>query len=124
MLSVLIEGTLTAAPVARTGTKGNAFTTAQLRTAGEDGETVWCSVIAFSATAAETLAALAEGDTVAIAGSAALHHWQKQGGEHRVGLRVTASRVMTAYETGQRTKNSGPCARARDRGQADEGEGQ
>lgn len=104
MLSVLIEGTLTAAPVARTGAKGNAFTTAQMRTAGEDGETVWCSVIAFSASAADALAKLSTGDAVAIAGSAALHHWQKQGGEHRVGLRVTAARVMTVYDAGQRRK--------------------
>ncbi len=109
MLSVLIEGTLTADPVARTGAKGHAFTTAQMRIAGEDGETVWCSVIAFSASAAESLATLASGDTVAIAGSAALHHWQKQGGEHRVGLRVTAARVMTVYDAGQRRK----AARAR-----------
>lgn len=105
MLSVLIEGTLSAAPVPRTGSKGNAFTTAQMRSVGEDGETVWCSVIAFHATAAEALANLASGDPVAIAGSAALHHWEKQrGGEHRVGLRVTATRVMTIYEAGQRRK--------------------
>ena len=104
MLSVLIEGTLTADPVARTGAKGNAFTTAQLRAAGEDGETVWCSVIAFSASAAESLATLTSGDTVAIAGAAALRHWQKQDGEHRVGLRVTAAKVMTVYDAGQRRK--------------------
>ena len=104
MLSVLIEGTLTADPVARTGAKGNAFTTAQMRTAGEDGETVWCSVIAFSASAAESLATLTSGDAVAIAGAAALHHWQKQGGKHGVGLRVTAAKVMTVYDAGQRRK--------------------
>lgn len=104
MLSVLIEGTLTADPVARTGAKGNAFTTAQLRTASEDGETVWCSVIAFSVSAADALAKLTAGDAVAIAGSAALHHWEKQNGEHRVGLRVTAAKVLTVYDAAQRRK--------------------
>lgn len=39
MLHVLLQGTLTAAPVARAGQRGP-FTTAQLRAAGEDGETV------------------------------------------------------------------------------------
>ena len=114
MLSVLIEGTLTAAPVARTGAKGNAFTTAQMRTAGEDGETVWCSVIAFSASAADELAKLTAGDAVAIAGSAALHHWEKQDGEHRVGLRVTAAKVMTVYDAGQRRKAARTRKAARD----------
>ncbi|KRB25034.1 single-stranded DNA-binding protein [Rhizobacter sp. Root16D2] len=120
MLSALIEGTLTADPVARTGSKGNAFTTAQLRTAGEDGEIVWCSLIAFSASAVEALAKLTCGDTIAVAGSAALHHWQKQDGEHRVGLRVTASRVMTVYEAGQRRKAAS--RRAEDRQGRDGGD--
>ena len=121
MLSVLIEGTLTADPVARTGAKGNAFTTAQMRTAGEDGETVWCSVIAFSASAAESLANLASGDTVAIAGAAALLHWQKQDGDHRVGLRVTAAKVMTVYDAGQRRKAAS--ARKMTLGAQDDGDG-
>ena len=103
MLSVLIQGTLTAAPVVRNGQRGP-FTTAQLRAAGEDGEAVWCSVIAFSASAVDALAALGSGDAVAIAGTAALHHWTKGDGEHRVGLRVTAQRVMTVYEAGRRRK--------------------
>ena len=103
MLSVLIEGTLTAAPVSRTSAKGSAFTTAQMRVAGEDGETVWCSVIAFHVAAAEALAGLASGDAVAIAGHAALSQWEKNG-ETRVGLKVTATRVLTAYGAGQRRK--------------------
>lgn len=103
MLSVLLEGTLTAAPVSRTSAKGNPFTTAQLRCAGEDGETVWCSVIAFHATAAEALAALSSGDAVAIAGHAAISRWEREG-EHRAGLKVTATRVLTVYDAGQRRK--------------------
>ena len=103
MLSVLIEGTLTAAPVSRTSTKGKAFTTAQMRVAAKDGETVWCSVIAFHATAAEALAGLASGDAVAIAGHAAMSQWEKNG-ETRVGLKVTTTRVLTVYEAGQRRK--------------------
>lgn len=105
MLSVLIEGTLTALPTSRTTTKGSPYATAQLRTAGDDGETIWCSVIAFSASAAEGLLKLGAGDTVAVTGFAALSRWEKHG-ETRVGLKVTATRVMSVYEAGQRRKAS------------------
>ncbi len=103
MLSVLLEGTLTAAPSVRTSSRGTTYTTAQMRVAGEDGETVWCSVIAFHRDAAETLAALSSGDSVAVAGHAAISRWEKDG-EHRAGLKVTATRVLTVYQAGQRRK--------------------
>ena len=103
MLSVLIEGSLIAAPVRRTSAKGSTFVTAQLRCTGDDGTSILCSVIAFQASAAEALAALAAGDTVAVAGPAALSQWEKNG-EPRVGLKVTASRVLSVYEAGMRRK--------------------
>ena len=106
MLSVLIEGSLIAAPVRRTSAKGTTFVTAQLRCTGDDGASVLCSVIAFQASAAETLAALAAGDTVAVAGPASLSQWEKNG-EHRAGLKVTASRVLSVYEAGMRRKAAG-----------------
>jgi single-stranded DNA-binding protein len=107
MLSVLIEGALIGVPVQRTSAKGSTFVTAQVRCNGDDGESVLCSVIAFQATAAETLAALGAGDTVAVAGPAALSQWEKNG-EHKVGLKVTASRVMSVYDAGMRRKAASP----------------
>ena len=103
MLSVLIEGTLTTAPVQRTSAKGTPFVTVQVRCSGDDGESILCSVIAFQASAAEALAALAGGDTVAVAGAASLSQWEKNG-EHHVGLKVTATRVLTVYDAGMRRK--------------------
>ena len=103
MLSVLIEGTLLAAPVQRTSAKGTPFVTVQLRCSGDDGESILCSVIAFQAPVIEALGALAGGDTVAVAGAAALSQWEKDG-VHRVGLKVTATRVLTVYEAGMRRK--------------------
>ena len=103
MLSILIEGTLIAAPVRRTSAKGSTFVTAQVRCHADDGESVFCSVIAFQAAAAETLAALAAGDSVAVTGPAALSQWEKNG-EHRVGLKVTATRVLSVYEAGMRRR--------------------
>ena len=103
MLSVLIEGTLVSAPVQRTSAKGSAYVTAQMRCNAEDGESLLVSVIAFSASAAETLARLGAGDTVALAGPAAISRWEKNGEPH-VGLKVTATRVMTVYDAGLRRK--------------------
>ena len=107
MLSVLIEGTLTAAPGAPHQPKGSAFVTASVRCPTDDGESILCSVIAFSASAAEALADLAAGDAVAITGPAALSRWEKDG-EQRVGLKVTATRVLTVYEAGMRRKAASP----------------
>lgn len=101
MLSVLLEGTLIAAPVPRTSSAGKPYTIARMRANGEDGETVWVSLIAFDLCAAEALAALANGDSLAIAGRAALTTWEK-GGQHHAGLKVTANRVMSIYEAGKR----------------------
>ena len=110
MLSVLLEGTLTAAPVSRVSTKGRTFITAQMRAAGEDGEAAWCSLIAFSETAVEALLALHADDAVAVAGQASLNHWETSTGEHRVGLRVTVQRVLTVYDASQRRKRGAVAA--------------
>jgi len=110
MLSVLLEGTLTAAPVRRMSSKNTPFATATLRAAGEDGETVWCSLIAFNADAVEALLALRAGDAVAVAGQAALNHYQTSSGEHRVSLRVTVTRTLTTYDAGQRRKRAAVAA--------------
>lgn len=110
MLSVLLEGTLTAAPVRRMSSKNTPFVTVQMRVAGEDGEAVWCSLIAFNADAVDALLALHAGDAVAVAGQASLNHWETSSGEHRVGLRVTVQRVLTVYDAGQRRKRAAVAA--------------
>jgi single-stranded DNA-binding protein len=102
MISILIEGKLHADPVRRTSAKGQAYITAQMRAAGDDGETVWCSLIAFDAGAVEALGKLAAGDTVAVAGHASLSTWQSKDGDHKAGLKLTVNRVMSVYEAGKR----------------------
>lgn len=107
MISTLIEGILHGDPVRRTSTKGQAYITAQMRAAGDDGETVWCSLIAFDAGAVEALGKLAAGDTVAVAGHASLSTWQSKDGEHKAGLKVTVRKIMSVYEAGKRRGASG-----------------
>ena len=107
MLSVLIEGPLIGGPVRRTSAKGTTFVTAQVRCNADDSESVLCSVIAFQAAAAESLAALGAGDTAAVARPTALLQWDKKG-EHKIGLKVTASRVISVYEAGMQRKAASP----------------
>lgn len=102
MLSILVQGVLHADPVMRTSAKGQPYATAQLRAAGEDGATVWCSVIAFNAEAVEALAGLANGDPVAIVGRASVTSYSKRDGDTGVGIRITATRVLSVYEAGKR----------------------
>ena len=118
MISTLIEGVLHGAPVRRTSAKGGVYITAQMRAAGDDGETVWCSLIGFDAGAVESLGKLTAGDTVAIAGHASLSTWTAKDGEHKAGLKVTVNRVMSVYEAGKRRGaggNSGNASHAQGR---------
>lgn len=94
MLTVLIQGVLTATPQQRTSKTAKLYFTAKLRAKGDDGQSVWCNVIAFDAGAVELLASLTKGDPVAIAGTAAISTWDKDG-TPRVGLSVTATRVLS-----------------------------
>ena len=93
-ISSLIVGKLIADPEQRTGASGRPFTTFRLA-AGTDDESVFVSGIAFS-TAAEQIAALAKGDTLAVAGRCKPKAWLKDG-EPRAGLDVVADQVLTAY---------------------------
>lgn len=86
-----------------------------MRVAGDDGETVWCSIIAFDATAVEALGQLAGGDTVAIAGHASLSTWTGKDGQHKAGLKVTVNKLMSVYEAGETAQGGQQrltCARA------------
>jgi len=107
MISVLIEGVLHAGPVRRMSARGQPYITARMRATGDDGETVWCSLIAFDANSVEALGRLGEGDALAVAGHASLSVWQGKDGAHKAGLRATVSRVMSVYEAGKKRGGSG-----------------
>jgi single-stranded DNA-binding protein len=115
MLDVLVSGRLVRDPVTRTGQSGKPFTTALLRVdTGEEDQTL-VSIIAFQE-AAEKLARLKAGDAVAVAGSAKLSSWEKDG-ETRHGLSVTASAVLSAYDVKRRRgtdEKDKPAARTSD----------
>ena len=104
MLSVLIEGLLTADPVSRIATNGNPYTTAKMRATGADGESILCNLIAFDADAGHTLAELAAGDLVAVVGHAAINQWAGKDGQRHVSLKVRVTRAMSVYAAGRQRK--------------------
>lgn len=103
MLSVLVQGRLTADPRTREASNGNPYTTAQLA-CETDGGSVLVGVIAFAA-AGERLAALRKGESLAVSGTAKLTTWEKSGEQH-CGLSVTAAEVLTVYVGRQRRSRS------------------
>lgn len=103
MLEVLISGKLLRDPTTKTGPSGKSYTTALVRVPmgkGEDSHVVVASVIAFQ-DQGEKLGRLRAGDAVSVSGSAKLNVWQKDG-ETRPGLDVTATGILSAYETRKR----------------------
>ena len=101
MMSVLVSGRLVKDPQTRTGRNGKSFTTAlvavPVETVSEgDNDRVLVSVICFGK-AAEALAALGKGDTVALARDGRLTQWGKDGITNH-GLAVTAHRVLSSYQ--------------------------
>src|SRR5579871_4169115 len=69
MVDGLVSGKLYGTATSRTSQNGKQFVTAKVRAAVGDGEALFVNVIAFSTTAGEALLALADGDSVALAGT-------------------------------------------------------
>lgn len=61
MIRCLVSGVLHLDPIQRTSASGKSFTTGKMRADGKNGDSVWCSLIAFNAEA-ERLAELKAGD--------------------------------------------------------------
>jgi single-stranded DNA-binding protein len=93
MIRILTTGTLYGAPATKTGSSGKPFTTGKLRGDAGNGETVWCSLIAFG-NVSDDLAALSDGDAVAVAGRATLKVY-----EGRNGAQVTVDVVIDQVTT-------------------------
>ena len=105
MFNVLATGKLLKPPKLGTSKNGNAYCTASIRVPiqgnrEDEPDSVFASVIAFGGEA-EKLARLAAGDAVSVTGSARLSQWEKDGATH-VGLDITATGVLSAYDLRKR----------------------
>lgn len=96
MISALIQGALAADPTERTTREGKPFVTASLRVAA-GADALFIGVAAFDRTAAERLAQMRKGGTVAAVGVLEQANWTGKDGTERQGWRLTASEVLTAY---------------------------
>ncbi|HKT98056.1 MAG TPA: single-stranded DNA-binding protein [Paraburkholderia sp.] len=97
MVDGLVSGKLYGAATSRTSQNGKRFVTAKVRAAAGDGESLFVNVIAFSTTAGEALLALADGDSVALAGTLTPKAWVDRAGEAKPALDLVAHAVLTAY---------------------------
>lgn len=97
MIDALIGGKLYGAAKQGTGKNGNTYTTAKVRVAAGNGDTLLCGVIAFDDKAQAALLALSGGDSVALSGSLTPKVFQAKDGEYRPGLDMVAHAVLTAY---------------------------
>lgn len=97
MIDALIAGRLYGSAKQGTGKNGNTYTTAKIKAAAGNGETLLCSVIAFDDKAQAALLALDDGGSVALSGSLTPKVFQAKDGEYRAGLDMVAHAVLTAY---------------------------
>jgi single-stranded DNA-binding protein len=96
MIGALISGRLKGTIELRTGASGKPFTLAKL--IAHDGESNYLvSVIAFDSATQETLAALAEGDSVALTGPLKVTTYVAKDGSTKASLSLTATGALTAY---------------------------
>ena len=102
MIDALIAGRLYGSPQCRTSRNGNTFATAKVRTPMANGESAFVNVIAFSESAIAALLALAEGDSVAIAGELKVSVYTDKTGAARPSLDLTAHAVLTPYHVNRK----------------------
>jgi single-stranded DNA-binding protein len=97
MIDALIAGKLYGTPTERAAKNGSRFATAKVRVTTVSGEGLFVNVIAFAASAVESLLALTEGDSVALSGELTPKVWTDKNGEARPSLDLVAHAVLTAY---------------------------
>ena len=104
MIDGLVSGKLFGAPQSRKSRSGSDYVTAKVRAAAGDGEALFINVIAFSQSAGEALLALADGDSVALAGSLTPKAWVDRQGDAKPSLDMIAHAVLTAYHVARKRK--------------------
>ncbi|MFV9474676.1 single-stranded DNA-binding protein [Advenella sp. RU8] len=97
MIDALIAGKVYGAPRQGTSKVGSTYTTAKLKISAGNGEMLLCGVIAFDLKAQAALLALAEGDSVALAGTLTPKVYQGKDGVHKPSLDMVVHGVLTAY---------------------------
>ena len=94
MIRAMVSGTLHGDPQTRTSQSGKPYCTAKLRADTGDGNTTWCSLIAFGQEG-ERLATLKAGAALSVSGRAKVTAWAGKSGEPDGGLDMTIDELIT-----------------------------
>ena len=94
MIRALVTGSLYGDPQTRTSQAGKPYVTAKVRADSKNGESVWCSIIAFGEIA-DRLMTLGNGAALSVSGKAEVNGWLDKQGEARAGLSLVADEVAT-----------------------------
>jgi single-stranded DNA-binding protein len=101
-LSILVQGSLVADPVSRTGAGGKEFVTGSIRVPIDGADSILVSAIAFASETRALLGALKKGDAVVCTGSAKLSTWDGRDGKQNHGLSLVAEGILTLSELSKR----------------------
>ena len=101
MIDALVAGKLVCAAVERTASSGKTFVTCKVRAASGDAA-LFVNVIAFDDNAKAALLALADGDSVALAGTLTPKVWTDKHGDAKPALDMVAHGALTAYHVRKR----------------------
>ncbi len=97
MIDALIGGRLYGQAEERTGHAGSTFVTCKVRTTTNDGDTIFCNVIAFDDDVQRALLAMGDGDSVALSGALTPKVWIDKQGKTHAAVDLIAHAVLTAY---------------------------
>ncbi|WP_250464228.1 single-stranded DNA-binding protein [Caballeronia sp. GAFFF2] len=103
MIDALVGGKLYKQAEARRSQNGNTYVLAKVRAADGDGESMFISVIAFDQQAQDALLALADGDSVSLAGPLKIGTYTGRDGT-KASVSMTAQRVLTAYHVSRKRR--------------------
>jgi len=98
MIDGLISGKLHGAPEERTGKNGAPFVVAKVLAVSSDGENLIVNVIAFETATCKALLNLADGDSLALAGSLTPRVWTDKQGTTRPSLDMVAHQSLSVYD--------------------------
>ncbi|MEB0138613.1 MULTISPECIES: single-stranded DNA-binding protein [unclassified Undibacterium] len=102
MIDALIAGRLYGNAEERSGQAGSAYVTCKVRAATDDGDLIFCNVIAFHDSVRRTLLALEDGDSVALSGALTPKVWTDKQGKVRPALDLIAHKVLVSGNDGER----------------------
>ncbi len=98
MIDALIAGRMYGQAEERSGHAGSAYVTCKVRAATDDGDSIFCNVIAFNDAAREALLALGDGDSVSLSGALTPKVWTDKQGKVRPALDLIAHAVLTVAQ--------------------------